>query len=235
MDLEGREGKKEKGKGREGKEKDIGVLDIDALVNLAIRLGNQMPRSLDEGVGSRDEEKVSTEDLLSLDEFLLRLLEVEVDIQGLDEVGDGVVVLVPLLPNNTGQVLQLLVVQARVAAAVAVRDDGGGEVAQDPGAVGLDGVDVGRGEEEVAEGVARGLVVEEGEERPVDQPGAVLQLRERVVEQFRVDGLFGFVDFLHRYLPVRRQDFGRELAPCGGCRLVRVGRLNAHQFAGLHG
>lgn len=127
-----------------------------------------MPGRLDEGVCSSDEEKVSSKHLFGLDEFLLRFLEVEVDVQRLDEVRDGVVVLVAFLPDDAGQVFQLLLVHARVPAAVAVRDDGGGEVAQDPGAVGLDGVDVGGGEEELTEGVARWLVVEEGEEGPVD-------------------------------------------------------------------
>ena len=161
-----------------------------------------MSRSLHESVRSRDEEEVGAEHFFGLDQFLLRLLEVEVDVQRLDEVRDGVIILVTLLADNPRQVLELLLIQARVAAAVAVRDDGGGEVAQDPGAVGLDGVDVGGGEEELAEGVAGGLVVEEGEERPVDQPGAVLELRQRVAEQFGVDGFFDFVHFLHGHFPV---------------------------------
>jgi hypothetical protein len=46
--------------------------------------------------------------------------------------------------------------------------DCGGEVAEDPGGGGLDGVYVGGGEEEFAEGFASVFGVEEGEEGPVD-------------------------------------------------------------------
>lgn len=43
-----------------------------------------------------------------------------------------------------------------------------GEVAEDPGGRGLDGVYVGGGEEEIAEGFASIFGVEEREEGPVD-------------------------------------------------------------------
>lgn len=40
-------------------------------------------------------------------------------------------------------------------------------------------------------------MVEEGEERPMDQPCAVLELCEGVVEEAGVDSLLKFVDFLN--------------------------------------
>ena len=118
-------------------------LDIDALVNLAVALGNQMPRRIDKLVRTSKQEEIVLKDDLCLAELLLRLLEVEVDVQGLDEVGDRVGVLVALLSDNPDQVLQLLLILVRVPGLIAAGDYGRGEVAQDPWAVGLDCVDVG--------------------------------------------------------------------------------------------
>lgn len=146
-----------------------------------------MTRRLNERVRGRDEEEVRAQHLFGFGEFALRFLEVEVDVERLDEVGDGVVVLVAFLLDDPHDVLELLLVLARVARAAAVGNDSGGEVAQDPGAGGLDGVDEGGLEEELADYVAGGLVVEEGEQRPVDQPGAVRELGEGVVEELGID------------------------------------------------
>ena len=185
-----------------------------------------MPRGINKCVGGAEQEEVVLENLLGLAELLLGLLKVKVNVQGLDEVGDGVGVLVALLPDNADQVLELALVLIRVAAPVAAGDDGGGQVAQDPRAVCLDGVDVGGGEEHFGEGFAGGLVVEEREERPVDQPGAVLQLGERVVEQACVDLLLDLVDLLDGAVPVDGQDLAGQLAPGGLALLVVVGGLD---------
>ena len=92
------------------------------------------------------------------------LLEVEVNIQCLNEICHRVSILVAFLPDNSNEVLELLLVLVGVAVAVAVSDDGGGEVAQDPGAVCLDRVDVGGREEHLGEGIFGRLIVEEGEQ-----------------------------------------------------------------------
>jgi hypothetical protein len=161
------------------------ILDINTLVNLAVALGDEMSRRIHKRIRRTEQEEIVLENLLRLAELLLCLLKVKVDVQSLDKVGDGVVILVALLPYNTDEVLDLLLVLVGIAAGggpVAASDDGSGEVPQDPRAVGLDGVDVGEGEEHLGEGFPGGVVVEEGEQRPVDQPGAVLQLCQRVVE-----------------------------------------------------
>ena len=210
-------------------------LDVDPLVDLAVTLRNQMPRRLDERFGGGHEEEIALQDALGGRELLLRLLEVKVDVERAHKVGDGVAVFVPFLPDHSHEVLELLLVLARVAAAAAVRDDRGGQVAQHPGAVGLDGVDEGRLEEQVGERLARGLVVEEGEEGPVDEPGAVLQLRERVVEQLGVDRLLDFRDLLHGHVPVEREDVAGQLAPGGRADLVGVGRQDAELVEQVRG
>jgi len=81
----------------------------------------------------------------------------------------------------------LFLILACVPGAAAVGDDGCGEVAEDPGAGGLDCVDEGGGEEEFADCISCGLVVEEGEECPVDEPGAVSELCQGVVKKFGID------------------------------------------------
>ena len=93
------------------------VLDVDTLVDLAVRLGDEVTGRLDERVGGGDKEEVGAENLLSLDELLLGLLEVKIDVKGLDEIGDWVAVLVVLLLDDADDILKLLLVLAGVASA----------------------------------------------------------------------------------------------------------------------
>lgn len=81
----------------------------------------------------------------------------------------------------------------------------------------MNGVDVGGAEEEVEEGVAGGVAVEEREEGPVDEPCAVLQLRKWVVEQLGVDALLHLLHLLEGRLPARCEDLRGQLTPCS-CR-----------------
>ena len=133
-----------------------------------------MSRRIDELVRGAKQEEIILKNLLRLAELLLRLLKVKVNVQRLDEVGNWIAVLVAFLPHDPDEVLELLLVLIRVSATVAASDDSGGEIAKDPWAVGLDGVDVCGREEHVSKGFARRLVVEQREERPVNQPGTVL-------------------------------------------------------------
>lgn len=127
-----------------------------------------MSRRIDELIRSTEQEEVVLQNLLGLAELLLCLLKVKVNVESLDEVGHGVVVLVALLSDDPDEVLELLLVLIRVSALVTASDDGSDEIAEDPRAICLDGVDVCGGEEHVGKGLARRLVVEEGEQRPVE-------------------------------------------------------------------
>lgn len=83
-----------------------------------------MTGSLNERIGSRNEEEVAPEHVLSFTQLLLSLLEVEVDVERLDEIGDRVGVFVVFLTHNTDEILQLLLVKAVVpVCAIAVGDD----------------------------------------------------------------------------------------------------------------
>ena len=50
----------------------------------------------------------------------------------------------------------------------------------------------------------------------MDKPRPMVELRERVVEEFGVDGFLDFINFLHHDFPVRGEDVGGEFAPGGG-------------------
>ena len=211
------------------------ILDVDALVDFAVRLGDEVTGSLDEGVRCRNKEEVGTEHLLSLDQLLLGLLEVEIDVKSLNEVGNWVAVLVVLLLDDTDDVLELLLVLPSVACAGAVGDDCSGQVSEDPWAGRLDGVDEWRREEQVADGVARWLVIEEWEKCPVNQPSTVSELCEWVGVELRVDLLLNLLDLLHSGLPVGGEDIRSELSPGGSGDLLVVGGENTELVKQLRG
>jgi len=189
--------------------------------------------SVQELLRGRDEEEVGLEDLVGLRQATLSLLKVEIDVKGLDESGDRVVVLVVFLAHNAHEILELLLVvavletTAVLSRTAAVCDNGSGQVAEEPGSRGLDAVDESLGEKHLGELVARRLVVEHGEECPVCQPDAVLQLCERVAEQTCLDALLHLQNLLQRGLPVGGQNVGGELTPRGSAGLVVVGGQNA--------
>lgn len=56
------------------------LLDVYPLVNLAVRLGNQMSGSIDECIGRRNQEEISPKDLLGLAQLLLGFLKIEIDV-----------------------------------------------------------------------------------------------------------------------------------------------------------
>lgn len=149
------------------------------------------------------------------------------NVKGVDELGDGVGVLVGLLSDIANNVLELLLLDRAVASTCAAGDDGSNQVPQNPGARGLNGVDVGGREEHVQNGLAGTLEVEQGEEGPVDKHGPVVKLSSGVVEESGVDALTNILKLVNGRLPVCGQDFGSKLSPgCSG-NLVVVGGENA--------
>jgi hypothetical protein len=80
--------------------------------------------------------------LLALLELGLRAVKIEVDQQALYELGDWIPVCVVLLLNNAHKILEHI-------APARVGDDRGSKVAQDVGAVGLNGLHVALREEEI--------------------------------------------------------------------------------------
>jgi len=133
-----------------------------------------MSCSLNERVGCSNKEEITSQHLFSFAEFLLRFFKIEVDVEGLDEVGNGVGVFIIFLLDDADDVLQLLLVLASVPSATTVRNDGCREISKDPGAGRLYSVNEGCGEKEFTDGVPGRFVVEEREECPVNEPCAVI-------------------------------------------------------------
>ena len=94
------------------------------------------PGVLDKIIQAGHQEEVVHQDRLAVPQLLLGSVKIKVDIQVLDEGGDGVLVGVGLLLDDLDQVLH------DVAPRGLVGDDGGGEIAEDPGAGRLDGVQI---------------------------------------------------------------------------------------------
>ena len=69
-----------------------------------------------------------------------------------------------------------------VSATVSVCDDSSREIAEYPGAVRLNCIDISGREEKFTDGITGRVVVEEREEGPVNQPCSVLELCKRIVE-----------------------------------------------------
>ena len=133
-------------------------------------LKDHHPRVLDKVIQTRHEEEIIDEHGLAIPELLLGAVKVKVDVEVLDEAGDGILVGVGFFLDHLDQVLH------HVPPGALVDDDRSGQISQDPGARGLDGVQVGLlVEEQVDDQVLTLVVVEEDEQTPVDQPGPLLQ------------------------------------------------------------
>ena len=135
-----------------------------------------MSRTLNKLVRQTGKEEITFQHRLNLHQLLLRQFKIKIHIQSIDKLGDGIGILVCLLFDDTDKLANLFLVGVRVAFAEMGSDYCGGDISEDPGRWGLDGIDVSGGEEEFAEGFATVLGVEEGEERPVDQPRSMEQL-----------------------------------------------------------
>jgi len=142
--------------------------DVDALVDAAVRLEDVQARVFDELLVEGREEEVVGEDGLAFAEPLLGGLEVELDEEGVEELGDWVGVRVGFLLDDLEEVLE-------EHALLLVGDDSDGEVAEDVRARRLDGVQVLVIEEELQDQIATAGVVEKDEEAPVNKPSPLLQ------------------------------------------------------------
>lgn len=156
------------------------LLNIDALVDSAVKLGNQVSGRVKEGVGEVVKEEVVCEDRLSLEKLRLSFSKVVVNVESTNKVCDGVLVLVQLLADNTDKVLESALVAGVVAALGVERDDGSGKVADNPGAGSLDSGNIRGGEEKVDKAFLVEIGVLEEEKRPVDDPGTVMKLSQGV-------------------------------------------------------
>ena len=159
-----------------------GPLDINNLMNPTIRLRNQMSRTLNKLFCQTSQEKITLQYRLHLHQLLLRQLKIKIHIQSINKLSNRIRILIRLLLDDTDEFANLFLICIRVTFAEVGSYYRGSNVSKDPGRRGLDGIDVSGGEEEFGEGLATVFSVEEGEERPVDQPGSVVQLYRGIRE-----------------------------------------------------
>lgn len=178
----------------------------DALMDPAECLEDHQTRILHKLVQPLDDEEIVDDHRLAFVQLGARTLKVKVDVETLEELGNGIPVGVRLLLDDLDQILE------RVATP-RIDDDGRRQVTQNMRTHRLNGVQIERTIEEHLNDVVASLrVVHEHEHTPVDQPGALLQ-RLGAVEVAVVDELAQAIQILMRRRPVERQDLGGQDAP----------------------
>ena len=132
----------------------------------AVRFGDEVARVVHEIVTEVPEEEVVCDDRLRLPKLLLRGLKVELDIQLLEELCDGILILVLLHLDDLDDLANRVAYARgeRTRRGLAREDGGGGEVPEDPWTRRLDGVEVGGLKEGLEEEGASLRVVEVDEE-----------------------------------------------------------------------
>ena len=145
-------------------------LDADALVDAAESLKDHHAGVLNEILKAGYKEEVVNENSFTLSQFLLCPIEVKVNIKCFDEGGDWVFVGVGLLLDNFNEVLHY------IAPGALVDDNSSREIAKDPWAGCLDGVEVLLlVQKQFNNQVSAFRVVEEYIEGPMDEPSTLLE------------------------------------------------------------
>ena len=177
-------------------------------MNTTEGLEDHHPGILDEVIKTRHQEEIINQHCLTITQFLLGPIKIEVDIQILNETRYGVLIGVGFLLDDLYEVLH------NISPGALVSDDSGGEVSEDPGASGLDCVQIRLlVEEQIYDQVSSLGVVEEDKQAPVDQPGALLKCLEITTESALINEGLQPVEILQCSVPVLHEDLGSKLAP----------------------
>jgi len=154
-------------------------IQINLVTNPTIIIKDKNPGLLHEQGGLVAEKKICGEDGLALGQLPMRLLQIELDTEAIDELDDGVGVIAVL--HDPHQILHepahlVLGSAGALDDATLAEEQGGSEVAQEMGGFGGDGLEVAFRLEELPHVLqSLGGVVPEDKEAPVEQPGALLQ------------------------------------------------------------
>lgn len=145
-------------------------------MNPTIRLRNQIPRIIQELLPKLAQEKVISDHTLRNTQLPLRRLEIELAIQLLQETRDGVLILVFLGLDDFDDLFECIpdTGGGRVGGrgrGFAREDGSGGEVAEDPRAGGLDGIEVRWREERLQQERSALRMIEIYEQAPMQEPG----------------------------------------------------------------
>lgn len=149
-------------------------------MNAAVRLTDEVPGVIEELLPCLAQEKIICDDALRELQLTLRGLKIKLNVKFFEELGDGVRILILFQLHNLDD-LPYCVPHARAhwrrpgcarRLRPAREHSGDGEVAQDPGCGGLDGVEVSGCEECFEEECAACWVVEIHKEGPMHEPSA---------------------------------------------------------------
>jgi len=117
------------------------ALDINFLVNAAVRFANEIPRIVHKVLPEVAEEEIIFHHTLCHGQALLRSLEIKIDIQILEELCDRVLVLILLRLDHAHDIPDgVSRAGGRRIGSFARYDSGASQVAQDPRGGGLDRV-----------------------------------------------------------------------------------------------
>merc|ERR1719210_2520354 len=194
--------------------------DGDALVDPAERLKDHHPGVLNKVVKTSNQEKVIDQNRLAISQLLLSSIKVKVDVQILDEAGDGVLVGVGLLLDDLDQVLH------HISPGTLVTNDSGGQISQNPRTGGLDGVEIRLLVEKQSNDQISALgMVEEDKQAPVNEPGSLLQSLQIASKRALINKLFQPIKILKSRVPILHQNLGSQLAP-HSIQIILVSWLN---------
>lgn len=195
--------------------------DRDTLMDTAERLEDHQTGIFDELLQTSDDEEIVHDHRLALVQLHPGALEVKVHVQVFQELGDWVAVGVRLLLDDLYQILESV-------SPASVDDDSCGQVAQNVRTHSLDRIQIQWFvQEHLDDQIASLGMVEEHQNTPVDQPGALLQhldWREVVV----IDEITQTGQILKRGWPVQGKDLGRQFTPQNS-QVVLIGRLHDQQ------
>mmetsp|Transcript_3668 Transcript_3668/g.5568 ORF Transcript_3668/g.5568 Transcript_3668/m.5568 type:complete len:395 (+) Transcript_3668:347-1531(+) len=189
--------------------------NLDALVNTAISLKDMHAGIFQKLLTERVQEIIVLKQGLTLSQFLLSGFKVKLNEKSIHKLGDGVRVGVALLLDDLQQILH--------CGSLSLADDhGGGKVSEDVGAGGLDDGKVALVEKQFQQGISSIGMVEEDEETPMNQPGALLASHNGR-SCFVIDQTLKDFEIRKSVFPLSHQNFGGKFPPEGVEGFVLIG------------
>ena len=199
-------------------------------------LEDQQTRILHEFLGTTDEEEVVVQDIGAIAQLLLSSVEVEMNVETLEELGDRISKGVGLLkPKQSSSLLSSLffffshllndfdqLFQRSFVLLSRIDDHRRGEITQQVRRGGLQRVQIGvglvvvrssRAEKQLNEIVATFGMIEIDEQRPVNEPSALMQQIQRRTSGVRLDRFFQLIQIVIGIVPTLHQDLRGEFPP----------------------
>jgi hypothetical protein len=181
-------------------------VQIDTTVDLAVAFEYVQTGILHKLLLQRPEEDITLQNLLSQLQLCLSGTKVALNVKSLDELGDGVCVLVGLLLDGADQFLQLILL-------LLVGNNSDGKESENVRASHLNSAQVAVVEEPLNDTSAARRVVEEDEQGPVNEPCALLELLKGSSEALGVNNFAESVEGQSGGFPLLHKDLSAQNTP----------------------